>query len=147
MLARLLESRGEPDRSVWGAVVSTLVHTAAIGAAVFATAQGRVEPPVPAEIIRWVNPAAPSAPAPRSAPPARPRKAVPIPRPVDVPNRIEVVTTPVDPAMGVPAASPPAHGDSEGETSSSSSSAGAAVDPSQPFSAEHVERQAYLAEG
>ncbi|HEU4748165.1 MAG TPA: energy transducer TonB, partial [Gemmatimonadaceae bacterium] len=47
----------------------------------------------------------------------------------------------------VPAASPPAHGDSEGETSSSSSSAGAAVDPSQPFSAEHVERQAYLAEG
>lgn len=147
MLARLLESRGRTDRPMWGAAVSTLVHTAVIGAAVFATAQARVEPHAPPGII-WVDPPIPSAPVPRSSPQSRPRKAVPIPRAVDVPDRIEVVTLPVDPTIGIPAPSPLAPGDSEGETSSSSSSdAGVALDPSQPFSAEHVERQAYLAQG
>lgn len=148
MLGRLLESRRKTDRSVWGAAASTLVHTAVIGVAVFATAQARVETHAPPEIIRWVNPPAPSAPAPRSAAPTRPRNAVPIPRALDVPDRIDVVTPPVDPPIGIPVASTLPPGDSEGETSSSLSSAvGVAVDPSEPFSAEHVERQAYLAVG
>lgn len=52
MLARLLESKSDGDRSVWGAAVSTIVHTAVIGAAVFATAQARVDQPRQVEVVR-----------------------------------------------------------------------------------------------
>lgn len=75
MLARLLESKSDGDRSVWGAAVSTIVHTAVIGAAVFATAQARVDQPRQVEVVRWMNPPAQRPPAQRpstSAPPVKP---------------------------------------------------------------------------
>ncbi len=67
MLSRLLESNPGRRRPVWGTVISTLAHTTAIAAAVFATAQARIDDPAPPDVIRWVSPP-PPAPA-RAAPP------------------------------------------------------------------------------
>jgi protein TonB len=54
MLETLLESRSKGSRSTAGAIASITTHTALIAAAVFATAQARVPPRAPAEIMRPV---------------------------------------------------------------------------------------------
>ena len=147
MLGRLLESRGRPNRSMWGAALSTLAHTTLIAIAVFATAEARVEQPDPPEIITWVNPPAPrTAAAPSASTPAK--KVASIPRVLDVPDRIEVATTPVDLVIDVPAPGRMTSGDVEaGVSSLPSSGSGEVTDLAGPFSADRVERQAYLESG
>jgi protein TonB len=90
MLETLLESRPKGSRSTAGAIVSVTTHTALIAAAVFATAQARVQPRAPAEIVRpvYFPPNTPQVHTPRSTP------AVP-PRPVDA-HRIIFVGTHID---------------------------------------------------
>jgi protein TonB len=54
MLETLLESKPKGSRSTAGAIASVTTHTALIAAAVFATAQARVQPRLGAEIVRPV---------------------------------------------------------------------------------------------
>ena len=105
MFARLLESRKSDKRSVWGALVSTVAHTAAIALAVFATAQARVDEPGPVEVIRWVKPPVtlPAAPAKPITPskPKHPPVSTSAPVPVVV-DRIDVGIPPVDVSPSLP---------------------------------------------
>jgi hypothetical protein len=52
MLERLLESKPAREWSTAGAIASIAAHTALIAAAVYATAQARVQPTRPAESVR-----------------------------------------------------------------------------------------------
>ena len=52
MLDRLIESKPARERSTGGAIVSIAAHTALIAAAVYATAQARVQPTPPSESVR-----------------------------------------------------------------------------------------------
>jgi protein TonB len=52
MLDRLFESKPTSRRSTGGAIVSITAHTALIAAAVYATAQARVQPTRPSESVR-----------------------------------------------------------------------------------------------
>ena len=52
MLDTLLESKSKRERSATGAIVSVMTHTALIAAAVYATAQARVQPIGSPETIR-----------------------------------------------------------------------------------------------
>jgi protein TonB len=54
MLGTLLESNSRKDRSVGGALVSVTAHTALIAAAVYATAQARIQPGRMPETVRPV---------------------------------------------------------------------------------------------
>jgi hypothetical protein len=54
MLETLLESKARSERSVAGAIVSVTAHTALIAAALYATAQARVQPAESPEIVRPV---------------------------------------------------------------------------------------------
>lgn len=54
MLTRLLESKANHNRSVSGTVASVVAHSGLIGLAIYATAQARVEPTSPAQVIRPV---------------------------------------------------------------------------------------------
>ena len=61
MLERLLESKAKRGRSAAGAIASVVTHTIVIAAALYATAQARVQPVVPRETFRAVYfPPAPS---------------------------------------------------------------------------------------
>lgn len=147
MLNRLLESRGRPKRSVWGAALSTVIHTAVIAIAVFATAQARVEAAKPLEGIKWIYPPAPPAPTSSSAP-APATKRIPVPRVLDIPDRIDVPTAPLDVAIEVPAPGPVSPGDATGAGPADRSvGSGASTDLAEAFSADRVERQAYLESG
>ncbi|MFN2636160.1 MAG: TonB family protein [Gemmatimonadaceae bacterium] len=57
MLDRLIESRKRRDNSHGASVASVAAHTVVIGVALYATAQARVEPPRPAEIVHLAFPA------------------------------------------------------------------------------------------
>jgi protein TonB len=76
MLETLLESKPKRSRSTAGTIASVTTHTALIAAAVFATAQARVQPRVSVETVRAVYfpPNAPQVHTPRSTPaaPTRP---------------------------------------------------------------------------
>lgn len=52
MLETLLESKSKGQRSVASAVMSVTAHTALIAAALYATAQARVEPAKPPQMVR-----------------------------------------------------------------------------------------------
>jgi protein TonB len=54
MLETLLESKSKRERSAGGAIVSVTAHTALIAAALYATAQARVQPAEFAETVRPV---------------------------------------------------------------------------------------------
>jgi periplasmic protein TonB len=54
MLETLLESKPKGSRSTAGAIASVTAHTVLIAAAVYATAQARVQPRAPAEMVRPV---------------------------------------------------------------------------------------------
>ncbi|MEO7823154.1 MAG: energy transducer TonB [Gemmatimonadaceae bacterium] len=147
MLARLLESKKQTERSFLGAVLSTIAHTAAIGVAVFATAQARIDERPPAEIVRWVAPrpaAAPSqAPSPRR--PREPRVVVPRPAVLAI-DRIDVVIPPVDLTPSLLAYDRlPNDGPAVPRGASADSDSGVAS--LEPFSAEQVERQVFLRPG
>src|SRR5689334_20716474 len=75
---RLLESSARRQRRRAGMVVSVVVHTAAIGLAVVATARARVPEERRPEPLIYVAPA-PPAPAPERAAPATPSSAPAVP--------------------------------------------------------------------
>jgi periplasmic protein TonB len=52
MLDRLLESKSQRTRSPAGAILSVTTHTAVIAAAVYATAQAHIAPPIRGETLR-----------------------------------------------------------------------------------------------
>lgn len=54
MLETLLESKSKRERSAGGAIVSVTAHTALIAAALYATAQARVQPAGITEVVRPV---------------------------------------------------------------------------------------------
>jgi protein TonB len=68
MLERLLESKSKKERTAAGAIASVVTHTVVIAAALYATAQARVQPAAPRETMRAVY----FPPAPNPGPVARP---------------------------------------------------------------------------
>ncbi len=147
MLARLLESKKQAERSLMGAVLSTIAHTALIGVAVFATAQARIDERPPAEIVYWVPPRPVAAPVQTSDPTRTRETRLVVPRAVALAiDRIDVVIPPVDLTPTLPShdnitddSSPGPRGASAGTDSGLAST--------EPFSAEQVERQVYLRPG
>jgi len=97
MLETLLESRPKGSRSTAGAIASVTTHTALIAAAVFATAQARVQPRVPVEVLRpiYFPPSMPQAQAPRTTPtaPTRPPDGH---RMIFVGTHIDIAIPPID---------------------------------------------------
>ena len=148
MFARLLESRKNRQRSVWGAVVSTIAHTAVIALAVFATAQARAGDPPPPEILHLVTPPV-SKPAP-AAPPLVSRR--PTDRPSALPptrliiDRIDLVIPPVDVTLSNPEPGPVAL--LPGTLTAGLDADGlSAAGSNEPYSGDQVERQVYLRRG
>jgi len=96
MLETLLESRPKGSRSTAGAIASVTAHTALIAAAVFATAQARVQPRA-VEVVRpiYFPPSAPQAHAHRTTPtaPTRPPDGH---RMIFVGTHIDIAIPPID---------------------------------------------------
>ncbi|HWL39837.1 MAG TPA: energy transducer TonB [Gemmatimonadaceae bacterium] len=145
MLTRLLESKPQRTRSFWGTAVSTVGHTAVIAAAVFATAQARVEEPASREIVRWVRPPAASTPAVPEPPRHVERVAAMALPELAVLDRIDVKTVPLD-LLGTPSVDPVTHG-SVALPSPAPSGGDVRTDDGEPFVAGQVERQASLRSG
>lgn len=97
MLETLLESKPKGFRFTGGAIASVTTHTALIAAAVFATAQARVQPRAAAEIVRpvYFPPNNPQLHTPRStlAAPTRPLDAH---RMVFLGTHIDIAIPPID---------------------------------------------------
>src|SRR5216110_2180417 len=95
MLDKLLESKPARARATGGAIVSITAHTALIAAAVYATAQARVQATRPSELVRPIY-------FPRIPAPAAPRRASeqsskPIgQRPIYIDPVIDIKLPPVD---------------------------------------------------
>jgi len=97
MLETLLESKPKGSRATAGAIASVTTHTALIAAAVFATAQARVQPRAPAEIMRpvYFPPSTPQVHTPRSTP-AAPTRPVDGQRMIFVGTHIDIAIPPID---------------------------------------------------
>jgi len=97
MLETLLESKSKGSRSTAGTIASVTTHTVLIAAAVFATAQARVQPRVPAETVRpvYFPPSLPQIHTPRSAPAAA-THPVDGHRMIFVGTHIDVAIPPID---------------------------------------------------
>lgn len=97
MLETLLESRPKGSRSTAGAIASVTTHTALIAAAVFATAQARVQPRPPAEIVRpvYFPPSTPQVHTPRTTP-AAPTRPMDGHRMIFVGTHIDIAIPPID---------------------------------------------------
>jgi protein TonB len=97
MLETLLESKPKGSRSTAGAIASVTTHTALIAAAVFATAQARVQPRAAAEIVRpvYFPPTMPQLHTQQSTPGAPPR----VPdghRMICIRTHIDITIPPID---------------------------------------------------
>jgi periplasmic protein TonB len=97
MLETLLESKPKGSRSTAGTIASITTHTALIAAAVFATAQARVQPRVASETVRAVYfpPNIPRVHAPRSTP-AAPTRPVDGHRMIFIGTHIDIAIPPID---------------------------------------------------
>jgi periplasmic protein TonB len=97
MLETLLESKPKGSRSTAGAIASVTTHTALMAAAVFATAQARVQPRAPAEIMRpvYFPPSTPKVHTLRSMP-AAPMRPVDGHRMIFVGTHIDIAIPPID---------------------------------------------------
>jgi periplasmic protein TonB len=97
MLETLLESKPKGSRSTAGTIASVTTHTALIAAAVFATAQARVQPRASADTVRAVYfpPNVPQIHTLRSAPAAATRP-VDGHRMIFVGTRIDIAIPPID---------------------------------------------------
>ena len=97
MLETLLESRPKGSRSTAGAIASVTTHTALIAAAVFATAQARVQPRLSAEIVRpvYFPPSTPQVHTPRTTPVA-PTRHTDGHRMIFVGTHIDIAIPPID---------------------------------------------------
>jgi protein TonB len=146
MLAKLLESKAERQRSFLGAMVSVVAHTAVISIAVLATAQARLDEPTAVEIVRWIDPpaAGPPVAAARADQADRPARAA-LPD-LSFLERINIATPSVDPAPEViPLNSFPLSGGAV--ISGLTSDHGVGVATTEPLSAHQVDRQASLRPG
>jgi periplasmic protein TonB len=97
MLETLLESKPKGSRSTAGTIASVTTHTALIAAAVFATAQARVQPRASADTVRAVYfpPNVPRVQTPRSAPAAT-TAPVDAHRMIFVGTHIDIAIPPID---------------------------------------------------
>lgn len=97
MLETLLESKPKGSRSTAGTIASVTTHTALIAAAVYATAQARVQPRMSAEIVRAVYfpPSPPQVHAPRSTP-AAPTRPLDRRRMIFMGTHIDIAIPPID---------------------------------------------------
>jgi periplasmic protein TonB len=97
MLETLLESRPKGSRSAAGAIASVTTHTALIAAAVFATAQARVQQRAPAETVRpvYFPPSVPQVHTARTMP-AAPTRPTDVRRMIFVGTHIDVAIPPID---------------------------------------------------
>lgn len=97
MLETLLESKPKGSRSTAGTIASVTTHTALIAAAVYATAQARVQPRVSSETLRAVYfpPSAPQVHAPRSTP-AVPTRQLDGRGMIFVGTHIDIAVPPID---------------------------------------------------
>jgi protein TonB len=97
MLETLLESKPQGSRSTAGTIASVTTHTALIAAAVFATAQARVQPRAVTETVHAVYfpPSAPQVHAPRSTAgaPTRPADGR---RMIFIGTHIDIAVPPID---------------------------------------------------
>jgi len=146
VLAQLLESKKRSKRSVWGAVVSTLAHSTAIGIAVVATAHARIDERMPPQVVRWVEPvAAPSASRTAAAPrrPSPPAPSVPAVAAVALAH-IHVVLPPIDLTLTTPSHNVVGAGE---VTPGLKADSARGTESTEPFSAEQVERQVSLRNG
>jgi protein TonB len=145
MLERLLESKPARERSTAGAIVSIAAHTALIAAAVYATAQARVQPTRPAESVRPFY--FPRIPDRASAVRTSTKSSKPTgQRPIYVDPAISIKLPTIDLSGVLTGANdfhrtPLTFGGSSNPADSGSHSAGV------PFSAEQVEKQVAVAAG
>jgi protein TonB len=97
MLETLLESKPRGSRSTAGTMASVTTHTALIAAAVFATAQARVQLRAPAEIMRplYFPPSTPQVHTARSTP-AAPTPPVDGHRMIFIGTHIDIAIPPID---------------------------------------------------
>jgi protein TonB len=146
MLETLLESRPKGSRSTAGAIASVTTHTALIAAAVFATAQARVQPMPPAEIVRpvYFPPSVPQVRTSRSTP-AAPLRPLDGHRMIFIGTHIDIAIPPIDITTAV----------SKPEDFSSASTGALRPDGVErqaapygsPFRADQVDRQVGLISG
>jgi periplasmic protein TonB len=145
MFGTLLESRSNRGRSAGGAVVSLTAHTALIAAAVFATAQARVEPLRVTETVRPVffPPPEPIRAASRAATAPRTSTGRPL---VFIEPQIEITIPSVD--MTGLVSKPDDFGPAAISGPVSLSSGDIAASPGEaPFRSDQVERQVAVAPG
>jgi protein TonB len=146
MLDKLLESKPVRARSTGGAIVSITAHTALIAAAVYATAQARVEARRPSELVRPIY--FPRIPDPASPVRTSAQRLKPVAgqRPIFVEPAIDIKLPPVDVGGILSNANdfnrvPISFGGSKTSVDSGGGPAGVA------FSAEQVEKQVAVAAG
>jgi TonB family protein len=98
MLETLLESKPKESRSTAGAIASITTHTALIAAAVFATAQARVQTKVIGETVRpvYFPPSIHQVQTPRSTTPAPPHLLVDGHHMIFVGTHIDIAIPPID---------------------------------------------------
>src|SRR5882757_9004380 len=146
MLETLLESKPKGSRSTAGTIASVTAHTALIAAAVYATAQARVQPRMSPETFRAVYfpPSAPQVHAPRSTP-AAPTRPLDRRRMIFMGTHIDIAIPPIDIATVV---------SKPGDFGSASNGAlrPDGVEPQtvaygSPFRADQVDRQVGLISG
>jgi protein TonB len=145
MLDRLIESKPARARTTGGALVSITAHTALIAAAVYATAQARVQPTRPSELVRPIyfpripDPATPTRASQQISKPIAGQRPIYIDPVIDIKlPRVEVegVLSSPDDFKGTPLAiGGGSTADSGGHTAG------------MPFSAEQVEKQVAVAAG
>lgn len=143
MLAHLLESKKRSKHSVWGAVVSTVAHSTAIGIAVVATAHARIDERTPPQVVRWVEPVAVPSASRTAAAPRRPSPPAPSVPAVAL-THIDVVLPPIDLTPTTPSHNIVGAGE---VTPGLKADSARGAESTEPFSAEQVERQVSLRNG
>ena len=144
MLDRLLESKPARERATGGAILSITAHTALIAAAVYATAQARVQAPHPSELVRAIYfPRIPDAASPPRTPEQR-SKPIAGQRLIFVDPAIDIKLPPVD-VEGV--LSSPTDFVRTPLTFGGSAAEGSGPAARMPFSAAQVEKQVAIAAG
>jgi len=147
MLDTLLESKSKRERSATGAIVSVMTHTALIAAAVYATAQARVQPMGSPETLRPIyfpqaqNPASTvRRPTARQQPLVISRSLTFVEPHVDINVPLvdvgDIVSTPGDFSPGPITATGPKSGGARGATPADT-----------PFRADQVEKQVAVVPG
>ena len=146
MLETLLESKPKGSRSTAGTIASVTSHTALIAAAVFATAQARVQPRVTAETVRpvYFPPNVAQVHTPRSVPAAATRP-VDGHRMIFVGTRIDIAIPTIDIATVV--SKPEDFGSSSTGALRPEGVGTQTVSYGSPFRADQVDRQVALIPG